>query len=205
MDFQAALKICLVFCAFSLVTNLVASYFVVGILVSKAISILSGILLLLLTGYLVFFIIKSDKSAVKIGLFGTTAALALAGSLACFSRSKYVTVYSKSSRFFLALFTSLGIFEMIGFVWPQLLLKLCSTFVQAFDADFLQIVSFGLNAVFSVICALFLIVPTVYNENFFAEKASILTIATIVVNTAIGSLAGFLLQFKAESGYQSQI
>lgn len=205
MDCSAAIKICLVFLCFSLVTNLVASYFVVGILISKAISILTGVLLLLLTGYLVFFIIKSEKTATKIILYGTTAALALAGALACFARTKYVTVYEKPSRFFLALFISLGVYEVIAFVWPQLLLKIFSTFVQAFDQDFLQIVSFGLNAIFAVICALFLLIPTVYNENFFVEKAAVLTIGTICVNTVLGFLAGFLLQLKAESGYTSQI
>lgn len=205
MDFSAALKICLVFCCFSLATSLVASYFVVGILISKAISILTGILLLLLTGYLIFFIIKSEKIPTKLALYGLTAVLALAGGLTCFARTKLITVYDKTPRFFLALFVSLGVYEVIAFVWPQLILKIFSTFVQAFDADFLQIISFALNAVFAVICSLFLMIPTVFNENFYVQKVAVLTIASIVINTAIGSLTGFLLQFKAESGYTSQI
>ena len=206
MDVSSAIKILLVFLCFSLITNLIVSYFVLGVLISKVISILTGVLLLALTGYLIFFIIKSDRSLLKMGLFGATAVIALAGALACFCRTKYITEYTqKMPRFFLAFFTSLGLYEIIAFVWPQLLLKIFSTYIQAFDADFLQMVSFFLNLVFSVICALFLNIPTEYNENFFVQKAAVYTIATIVVNTVIGCIAGFCLQFKAESGYTNQI
>ena len=122
MDVSSAIKILLVFLCFSLITNLIVSYFVLGVLISKVISILTGVLLLALTGYLIFFIIKSDRSLLKMGLFGATAVIALAGALACFCRTKYITEYTqKMPRFFLAFFTSLGLYEIIAFAFNTII------------------------------------------------------------------------------------
>ena len=205
MDFSAAVKLLLVFLCFSFVTNLVCSYFVVGILSCKYVAIASGVLLLLIAGYIGFFIFKAEKTPIKIGLFGATAVFTLAASIACFAKTKLIMDYNSPSTFFLAFFIALGLFEVLAFLWPQLLLQLFSTFVQAFDVGFLHMVSAGLGVAFSLVCALFMLVPSKANENLFVQKASVITIATIVVNSVIGSLTGFLLQLKAESGYTNQI
>ncbi|OHT08148.1 hypothetical protein TRFO_23429 [Tritrichomonas foetus] len=206
MDTSSAIRICLLLLGFAFITNLVGAYTVVGVICCKAINYICGVVLLGLVAYVCFFIYKaSEKSMIQKVILGTIAALILAGSISCFARAKYITQYSKIERFFLSLFVSLAIYSSIGLFWPQIILRFCSNIMQAFDADFLQIVSFGMNAVSAVICSLFLLIPTEYNENFFLNKASIYTIATVVINSVWSMAFGFALQFKAESGYASQI
>lgn len=205
MDKSAAIKLCLLLLGFAFVTNFVASYMTVGIIICKVINYFVAVVLLGLLGYSIFYMLKSDKPNKQKFVIIAIGVLCLAGSIGCFVRTKYITEYTKTSRFFLAFFPALGVYQAIGLVWPQIMLKFFSSFIQAFEADFLQIVSVGIQAVSALIAALFVLIPDDSYEDFFVQHVCGFIFIAVLINTIWTAALGLFLQFKAESGYASTI
>ena len=207
MDIRSALRLCLVFLIVGFITNLIGAYTVIGIICCKGINYTAAVFLLLLTGYAGFYIFKTfDKPLLQNVFKIFSAVMILTASITCFARADYITEYDKTSRFFLALFISFGVYLAMGLFWPQILFfNALANFMQTLDADFVQIVAVVLNLIFSLICALFVLVPNTYSENIFVNDVGVATIGTVFINAIIGAGSGFVIQFISEKGYTTSI